>query len=102
MGEVTTIEGPFFNSETSGTEWLILRDFLVSQLLGKQITTAGEIPALFSAIRGHEMARAALENALGDIEAQQNNLPPAKLLGGTRTEIDCGVSIGLQSTPEVF
>ena len=42
------------------------------------------------------MAKAALETAVWDAEAKQKNLPLAKLLGGTREEIPCGVSIGLQ------
>jgi O-succinylbenzoate synthase len=46
------------------------------------------------------MARAGIENALWDIEAQQKNLPLGKLLGGTRSEITCGVSLGLQDGPE--
>jgi len=48
------------------------------------------------------MARAGIENALWDIEAQQKYLPLAKLLGGTQSEIKCGVSLGLQATPEVL
>jgi O-succinylbenzoate synthase len=44
------------------------------------------------------MAKAALENALWDAEARQKNLPLWKLLGGTRAEIACGVSIGIQDS----
>jgi o-succinylbenzoate synthase len=100
--EVTTTEGPFFNSETPETAWLIIRGFLVPLLLGKEIRSTSEIPAIFAAIRGHEMACAAAENALWDVEAQQKNLPLAKLLGGAHSEIECGVSLGLQATPEVL
>jgi O-succinylbenzoate synthase len=98
--EVTAPDGPFFNSETYGTAWLIIRDFLAPLVLGKEIPSASEIPSVFAAIRGHEMARAGLENALWDVEAQQKNLPLAKLLGGTQPEIKCGVSLGLQASPE--
>jgi O-succinylbenzoate synthase len=101
-GEVTTAEGPLYNSETPETAWLIIRAFLVPLLLGKQFRSASEIPSVFAAIRGHDMARAAVENALWDIEAQQKNLPLAKLLGGVHSEIKCGVSLGLQATPEVL
>jgi O-succinylbenzoate synthase len=100
--EVTTTEGPFFNSETPGTAWHVIRDFLAPLLLGKEIPSAASVSDIFSAIRGHEMARAALENALWDIEAQQKAVPLAKLLGGTRSEINCGVSIGLQASPETL
>jgi O-succinylbenzoate synthase len=100
--EVTTTEGPFFNSETPETAWLIIRGFLIPLLLGKEVRSASEIPGIFAAIRGHEMARAGVENALWDIEAQQKNLPLARLLGGTHSEIRCGVSLGLQACQEIL
>jgi O-succinylbenzoate synthase len=48
------------------------------------------------------MAKAALENALWDAEAKQKSLPLWKLLGGKRTEIACGVSIGIQDSVELL
>jgi O-succinylbenzoate synthase len=100
--EVTALEEPFFNSETADTAWLIIRGFLVPLVLGKEFGSAAEIPHLFAAIRGHQMARAGIENALWDVEAQQKDLSLAQLLGGTQSEIRCGVSLGLQATPEVL
>ena len=100
--EVTTSEGPFFNSETAETAWLIIRRFLAPLVLGKDVSSASEIPRTFAAIRGHEMARAGVENALWDVEAQQKRLPLAKLLGGMHSEIQCGVSLGLQASPEAL
>ena len=93
--EVAASEGPFYNSETADTAWLIM-------ILGKEFGSASEIPCIFAAIRGHEMARAAMENALSDVEAQQKNLSLARWLGGTPSEIKCGVSLGLEATPEVL
>ncbi len=100
--EVSAMEGPCFNSETVDTAWLIIRGFLTPLVLGKELRSASDIPGIFVGIRGHEMARAGVENALWDIEAQQKNLPLTKLLGGTQSEIKCGVSLGLQATPEVL
>jgi O-succinylbenzoate synthase len=51
-------------------------------------------------VRGHNMAKASLENALWDAEAQQKQMPLWKLLGGTLREISCGVSIGIQDSLE--
>ena len=65
--EVTASEGPFCNSETGDTAWLIIRGFLVPLILGKEVGSASEIPRSFAAIRGHEMARAGIENALWDV-----------------------------------
>jgi O-succinylbenzoate synthase len=97
-GEVTAGEQPFYSYETPETAWHILRDFLIPWTLGKDWGAPGDVAARFRPIRGHNMAKAALENALWDIAAQQQNLPLAKLLGGTLEEIPCGVSIGIQNS----
>jgi O-succinylbenzoate synthase len=99
-GEVTAGEGPFYNSETTDTSWLILQKFIVPLVSAAKIRGPADIPDVLRVIRGHGMAKAALENALWDIEAQRQQIPLAKLLGGTRTEINCGVSIGIQDSPE--
>lgn len=99
-GEVTAGEGPFYNSETNDTSWLILEKFIVPLVSKAKITSPTDIPDILRVIRGHGMAKAALENALWDIEAQRQKISLAKLLGGTRAEINCGVSIGIQDSPE--
>ncbi len=91
-------EGPFFSYEWIETAWATIRDFLAPALVGKDVWQATEAATLMSKVRGHNMAKAALENALWDAEAQQKQQPLWKLLGGTRTEIACGVSIGIQDS----
>jgi O-succinylbenzoate synthase len=97
-GEVTAGEEPFYSYETPETAWHILRDFLIPWTLGKDGVEPADVAPRFRPIRGHNMAKAALENALWDIAAQQKNLPLAKLVGGTLAEIPCGVSIGIQGS----
>ncbi len=99
-GEVTCGEDPFYSHETPETAWHILRDYLVPWSLGPEWTTASQMAPCFRPIRGHNMAKAALENALWDIEAQEKGTPLAKLVGGTLEAIPCGVSIGIQNTVE--
>jgi len=99
-GEVACGEDPFYNYETPETAWHILKDFLIPCTLGKEWTTAADVAARFHAIRGHNMAKAALECALWDIEAQAKGVPLWKLIGGSLTEISCGVSIGIQNSVE--
>jgi O-succinylbenzoate synthase len=101
-GEVTAGEQPFYSHETPDTAWHILRDLLIPWALGKAWAAPGDVAPRFRPIRGHNMAKAALENALWDIEAQRKNIPLAKLLGGTLIEIPCGVSIGIQTSIEVL
>jgi len=99
-GEVTCGESPFYSYETPGTALHILRDFLVPWALEKSWDSPAGLAERFRPVRGHNMAKAALENALWDIEAQRKGVPLAELLGGVREEIACGVSIGIQNSPE--
>ncbi len=100
--EITTQEEPFYNAETTETAWHIFSDFIVPMTLGKSVEHASDAPGLMRAIRGNEMARAGLENALWDIEAQEQEIPLSRLLGGTRAEIASGVSLGIQADTEVL
>jgi O-succinylbenzoate synthase len=60
------------------------------------LASASELWELFARVRGHNMAKGGLETAVWDAEARLKNLPLWKLLGGSREEIPCGVSIGIQ------
>ncbi len=97
-GEVTCGEKPFYSYETPETAWHILRDLLIPSALAQPWNEACELAAAFRPIRGHNMAKAALENAVWDIEAQAKGVSIAKLLGGELQEIPCGVSIGIQNS----
>jgi O-succinylbenzoate synthase len=97
-GESTAGEDPFYSYETVETAWHIIGDFLWPILKEKEIASAAEVSDLLARIRGHNMAKAGLEAAIWDAEAKQMNVPLAKLLGGVRQEISCGVSIGIQPT----
>lgn len=99
-GECVAGEDPFYSSEWIESAWPTLTKYLIPVLLGKQIESGRECPALLKRVTGHRMAKAALENALWDAEAIQKEQPLWKLLGGTRTEIACGVSIGIQDSVE--
>jgi O-succinylbenzoate synthase len=95
-GECVAGEHPYFSAETVDTAWTISETELVPRLLEKELVGGGSCPALFSQVRGNRMAKAALENAVWDLEAQKKRMPLAELLGGTRAVIPCGVSIGIQ------
>ena len=99
-GECVAGEDPFFSSEWTDSAWSTIKSHLAPMLLGKNLKSARESAALMGKVRGHRMAKAAVENALWDAEAQEKQVPLWKLLGGTRSEIACGVSIGIQDSVE--
>jgi len=98
-GECVAGEHPYFSDEMVDTAWHITETELAPRLLGKEIGSGRDCPALFEQVRGHRMAKAALENAVWELDAQRQGISLAKLLGGTRETIPCGVSIGIQPTP---
>jgi O-succinylbenzoate synthase len=99
-GECVAGEHPYFSDEMIDTAWIITENELVPRLLDAELTGGGECPELFKPVRGHRMAKAALENAVWDLEAQIEGVPLSELLGGTRKVIPCGVSIGIQPSLE--
>jgi O-succinylbenzoate synthase len=99
-GECVAGENPFYSSEWTDSSWATITRYLAPPLLGRELESARDCAPLFSRVRGHRMAKAALENALWDAEAKQKRVPLWKLLGGTRSEVQCGVSIGIQDSVE--
>jgi O-succinylbenzoate synthase len=99
-GECVAGEHPYFSDETIDTAWIATETELAPRLLDADLEHAGGCVNLFKQIRGHRMAKAALENAVWDLEAQVERVSLSKLLGGTRSIIPCGVSIGIQPSPE--
>ena len=98
-GECVAGEHPYFSDETIDTAWMVTETELAPRLVGQELVGGGSCPALFCQVRGHRMAKAALENAVWDLEAQKKHMSLAKLLGGMRSVIPCGVSIGIQPSP---
>ncbi len=96
-GEVVAGEGPFYNPETTDTAWLVLRDFIAQILMGRSFNAADEVLHAMAPIRGHEMAKAAVESAAWDAFARQQGVPLHQLLGGTQQDICSGVSLGIHS-----
>ncbi len=101
-GECVAGEHPSFSEETIDTAWLMTETELAPRLLEAEIAGGGDCPRIFRQVRGHRMAKAALENAVWDLAAQREGVSLAKMLGGTREMIPCGVSIGIQPSVEVL
>ena len=101
-GECTAGEGPFYSNEWIDSAWVTTEKFLAPMLVGAEFESAGDVFAHLSPVRGHRMAKAALETACWDVESKRRGLPLWKHLGGTQTEIACGVSIGIQDSVDIL
>src|SRR5712692_3222437 len=99
-GECTAGEGPFYSEEWAETAWPTLKEFLAPMVVGRGIESAARVGDVMKSVRGHRMAKAAIETACWDLESQRAGVPLWKHLGGVHEEIPCGVSIGIQNSPE--
>jgi O-succinylbenzoate synthase len=97
-GECVAEDGPFYSPETTDSAWSVLSRFLAPLVLGQELGEAADVDRLAARVRGNRMAKGALETALRDLFARAEGVPLARSLGGTRTAIEVGVSLGLQAT----
>ena len=95
-GECVTQRVPWYSYESIGTAWHVLEDFLVPAVLGKELKAPSEFPEHVMGFKGHPMAKAGLELALWDLAGRIEGEPLAEMLGGERTKVEVGVSIGIQ------
>ena len=92
---------PNYSPETIDTAWIILRDWIIPQVLDKAFESPQSlIDHINSTVRGNNMAKAAIEMAAWLIIAIQKNVSLASLIGGTREKIETGVSLGIQESPD--
>ena len=102
FGECVADANPFYSSETTRTAWHIIAEFIAPVVLGREFGHPREIFPALSAIRGHQMAKAAVEMAAWDLFARQQQRPLAEVLGGSpaviASGIASGVSIGIQDS----
>ncbi len=95
-GEAPLSSGPWYTEETSASAWVIMRDVLAPMLLRADITGPQDVDRLFAPVRGNRIARAGFEFAVWDLFGHAAGQSLATMLGGVRSRIDVGVSVGLQ------
>jgi len=106
-GECVAEQDPYYSSETNQTAWHIIAGFVAPRVLGVDFAHPRDVFPALKAIRGHNMAKAAVEMAAWDLFAKQRGEPLSRVLGGThlgsessggqaRDRIASGVSVGIQ------
>src|SRR4051812_19844882 len=100
LGECVADANPYYSAETTGTAWHVIKEFLAPLVLGRPFEHPREVFPAMRLVRGHQMAKAALEMAAWDLYARTQGVPLSQALGGTRDRIASGVSIGIQDSLE--
>jgi O-succinylbenzoate synthase len=99
-GECASPSDPYYCPETTETCWHILNDFLAPLVLGRDWADIDELVHLYRLVKGNKFAQSGLEMACWDAMARARAQPLYALLGGTRTEILSGVSLGIEKQIE--
>ena len=97
-GECVADRDPGYAYETVGTACHILQDFLIPVLLGQEILDVADLQRQMAHVKGHQMAKAGLELAFWDLLGKAKGCSVRELLGGKRTRVEVGVSIGIQQS----
>ena len=98
FGECVADVDPFYSAETNDTAWHIISEFIAPRVIGVDFEHPRDVFPSLKAIRGHNMAKAAVEMAAWDLFARQRGEPLSRVLGGARPRIASGVSVGIQDS----
>ena len=98
--ECVASRDPSYAYETTDTAWHVLTDFILPEIVGRDVEGPEEILRPLSWIRGHGMAKAAVEMAGWDMAARADGVSLSEKLGGTRDAVRVGVSVGIKKTDD--
>ena len=96
-GECSATNEPYYLEETAATSWHVLEEFLVPAVLGKDFADVAGFARSYALVKGNTFARAGLEIAAWDLFGRATGRSIASMLGGERTEILSGVSLGIET-----
>jgi O-succinylbenzoate synthase len=98
--ECVAPEEPNYNGEAIDTAWIAIQKWVAARVLGRSFSSPAEVfPALQHNFRGHLMAKAAVEMGMWALDALRQKVSLACRLGGTRSSVEVGISLGIQSSP---
>ncbi|EYB67602.1 mandelate racemase/muconate lactonizing-like protein [Deinococcus phoenicis] len=96
LSEGTMEAAPMYREETIVGALNLLREVFLPRVLGRSFANPEALEAALGSFRGNRMARAMVEMAAWDLWARSLGVPLGTLLGGHRTEVEVGVSLGIQ------
>ncbi len=99
-GECVTSEKPLYSEEFTQSSWYMLNHLLVPMVLNKEIEHPDHLQSLFDVFKRNNMAKSALDGAFWDLYAKTKGLPLSNALGGTKSQIEVGISLGIEENIE--
>jgi O-succinylbenzoate synthase len=94
-GECVAMSEPLYSPEYVDAAAGVMTRFLIPALAAAGELDAGAVSTTLAPVKGHQMAKAALEMALLDAELRTLGRPLARELGAVHDRVPCGVSVGI-------
>ena len=102
-GECVAMSEPLYSYEHVEGAQIVTREHLLPRMFATGDITAARVAEVLSPVKGHPMAKAAVEMAVLDAELRTAGISFAAHLGAVRDSVDCGVSVGIFPTiPELL
>lgn len=101
--ECTALPSPLYSSEYIDAAEDVIRHHLFPRLVGEPTLTPARVGEVLKPVKGHRMAKAALETAVLDAHLRAAGMRLSDFLGGVRDRVPAGVSVGIMDTiPELL
>ena len=97
-GECVAMIDPLYSSEYADAVDHVVRHHLLPRLFALGDVTAAGVGHALEPVKGHRMAKAALETAVLDAELREAGTSFATHLGGVKDAVDSGVSVGIMDS----
>ncbi|HVV35655.1 MAG TPA: o-succinylbenzoate synthase [Acidimicrobiales bacterium] len=97
-GECVAMDAPLYSSEYVEAAQHVIRVHLVPRLFARGDVAAEDVGAVLAPVKGHRMAKAAVETAVLDAQLRNAGVSLASYLGGVRPAVDSGVSVGIMDS----
>lgn len=99
-GEMASPSDPYYAPDTVDTSWLVATRYLLPAVVGAEFDHPAQVRAAYRKVRGHRFATAGIDAAAWALWSQAAGVSLARALGGTRSTVVAGVSLGIEPTIE--
>ncbi len=98
-GEASPMSGNFYSSDTPEKSWQELCEVIAPAIVGRSFAIAGGWTETLDALPAGNFTKTGVETAFWDLAAQMSGTPLSRYLGGTRTQVESGLAVGLYEKP---
>jgi len=90
--------GPLYEPEFLSGARAVMAEYLVPMLMAAPDAAAARVQRVLAPVKGHQLAKAALETAVLDAELRAKQMSFAQYLGAVRDRVPVGVSVGISGS----